>query len=358
VSPERATNSILIGGGLLYAVLCLPAINQRGYPPIDPFWDIIPFFWAGPLLLSGVFDTRPFARRWRAIGVYALTTAFFASGTVPATVPHRVSVTVMIALTVCVYGPIHLLIAYGLEGIIQLINRSRRRADPSGKQVGRSRLRWATFGVLVMATVALPFVLRSLHFASIRNLAIARANKDWAAGKASVYSRLPFQTIAEPGISVESCYDQTTGLRLYSSDNIFGFADTYNGRIAQLIAKHGVPDWSMARYLVKPADFLALLDSDGFVEVRKLPHGSADQILIHYDEASTQGDKPVGGDDKTISIWTKRSGDRPAGSGTPSIGRSPKFPKMIFIRLDKTWIAAFREDGLYIAHAAKWKSAP
>ena len=211
----------------------------------------------GPVhFCSPASSTRGPSRCWRAIGAYGLTTAFFNSGTFPAVVPHQVSVLAMVALTVCVYGPIHLIIAYGLEGIIQLINRSRRRADPSGEQVGRSRLRWGTFGFLVLATVSLPFVLRSLHFASIRNRAIARANKDWAAGKASVYSRLPFQTIVEPGIIVESDYDQETGLRLYWSDNIFGFADSYNARIAQLIAKHGVPDWSMARYLVKPADFL------------------------------------------------------------------------------------------------------
>jgi len=359
LSRELATNSILTGGGFLYAVLSMPAINQRGYPPLDPIWDIIPFFWAAPILLSGVFDTRPFAGRWRAIGAYALTTAFFDSGTLPAVVPHQVSVPVMLVSTVLIYGPIHLALAYGLEAIIQWVNRSRRTADPRGEHVAQSRLRWAVFGLLILATISVPFVLRSAWFATIRNRAIERANNDWAAGKANVYSELPWQTIVEDGVSVESDYDQKTGLRLHSSDNIFGHRDTYNGRIAQLIAEHGVPDWSMARFVVKPADFLALLNSDGFVEVRQIPYDVSDQIRIYHKDAITQGGKPIGGDAKTIWIWTKPSGDREAGTGTPYVGRSPRFPKMIFIRLDKSFIAAFREDGLYIAQAAKYeKRAP
>jgi hypothetical protein len=356
LSPELATNSTVTLGGFLYAVLCMPAINQRGYPPLDPIWDIIPFFWAAPLLLSGVFDTRPFAGRWRAIGAYALATAFFDSGTVPAVVPHQASVLVMLVETVLLYGPIHLVLGYGLEAIIQRVNRSRQAADPSGRHVGGSRLRWATFGVLVLATVSLPFVLRSMTFASIRNRAIERANNDWAAGKANVYSELPWQTIVEDGVYVESDYDQKTGLRLHSSDNIFGHRDTYNGRIAQLIAEHGVPDWSMARFVVKPADFLALLSSDGFVEVRQIPYDVSDRIRIYHKDAITQDGKPIGGDDKTIWIWTKPSGDRiTRAGGTAYVGRSPKYPKMIFIRIDKSFIAAFREDGLYIAQAAKYE---
>jgi hypothetical protein len=118
LSPEFATNSILTLGGLLYAVLCLPAIGQRGYPPLDPFWDIVPFFWFAPILLSGVFDTGPLEERKWPIGVYALFTAFFDSGTLVAVVPKQTSPLEMAVLTVIAYGPVHLAIAFGLEAII------------------------------------------------------------------------------------------------------------------------------------------------------------------------------------------------------------------------------------------------
>jgi len=50
VSPSAETghqglvSSVILGiGGIVYGILCAPAIGQRGFPPIDPVWTGVTF---------------------------------------------------------------------------------------------------------------------------------------------------------------------------------------------------------------------------------------------------------------------------------------------------------------------------
>jgi hypothetical protein len=225
--------------------------------------------------------------------------------------------------------------------------------------VWRSWLRWAIFGVLILATGFLPFALRSARFADIRRRAMEGADDDWAKGKPSIYSDAPSKLIDLHGTVLDTEYDVKTGLRLHWTTSRLGFIEAYNERTTQLIAEHGLPDPSMARFLAKPEDFLALLDSDRFDEIRKLPYDVGNQIRIDHEDAIRRNRKEIGGDPKTVWISTKPSGDRILGPGTPYVGRLPNFPKMVFVRLNKSWIGAFREDGQFIAQATRYeKPAP
>ena len=63
-TPEQAKSTfVYVVGGLLYAVLCGPAIGRRGFPPIDPALMALTFLWIVPIFLATILDDRPFRRR-------------------------------------------------------------------------------------------------------------------------------------------------------------------------------------------------------------------------------------------------------------------------------------------------------
>lgn len=47
LTPRRTdvACAILLVGGIVYSLLCLPAIGRRGYPPIDPIWLGVTHLW-------------------------------------------------------------------------------------------------------------------------------------------------------------------------------------------------------------------------------------------------------------------------------------------------------------------------
>src|SRR6187200_62195 len=92
VVPRREPVSIiiLVIGSVVYALLCGPAIVQRGFPPIDPVWTGMTFLWVIPLMISCWFDTYAFESRRIHLCVYAIGTAFINACTVVTIVPKHV----------------------------------------------------------------------------------------------------------------------------------------------------------------------------------------------------------------------------------------------------------------------------
>jgi hypothetical protein len=116
---------VLIVGGILYSVLCGPAIVQRGFPPIDHSWTPVTFLWVSPVLLAGALDRRPLKRRLAGLTIYCLVTAFFDAASIVIVVPKQFNLAEAMIGTI-VFGPIHLIIGLFLAATIcfvQLISR-------------------------------------------------------------------------------------------------------------------------------------------------------------------------------------------------------------------------------------------
>ena len=119
-TPEQVTSTfIYLVGGFLYAVLCGPAIGQRGFPPIDPGWTAATFLWVPPIVLSGILDDRPFRRRLNAFFFYAMATAFVDAASVVTVVPKHVDFLETVMATIFLFGPLHLVIGLLLAAVTQ-----------------------------------------------------------------------------------------------------------------------------------------------------------------------------------------------------------------------------------------------
>jgi len=351
---EQATDAILLAGGFLYAVLCLPAINERGYPPIDPLWHIFPFFWVMPLVLSRVLDTRSKEARWRAVCMYAFATGFFASGAmVPTIVPKQVDFKMVVAMavtTLLFFGPVHVAIAFLLEKFTQFCGRGSQpgqAGDATGLAV--SRRRWAVFSLLLVVTVIAPFGIRRQLLAEQRHRGRTRADDDWINQRAVVY-REPLQTeFVDEKVMIDWYYDRPTGLKLRAKMIDHGFADAYNQRIAELIAEKGVPDWSPAKALISKEELAKVFDSDKLPEIRTFPWRLSPGVeLVNANTVDwARGDK---------EIWIRTKSGRSGSADTTGpifAGRIGRYPKLIFIRHGNQTLDVFHENGEFLGGAAK-----
>jgi hypothetical protein len=345
---------ILLVGGVLYGALCMPSIEQRGYPPLDPFWEAMRFLWIFPLLLSAVFDRRPLQLRARPIAIYALVTAFFDSGTLVVVVPNSVSLIGMLFLTLFPYGPVHFAIAFLLEVVIQRVRRRFRRTDAaSDRSLLESRARWTVVCGILIVAVATPIVFRRMSFWDADRRGRAQAEQNWADGKAVIYGRLDMRTLGN-GLEVIRYCDYQTGLRRRPRIDLSHFGAAYNHRIAQLVAEFGVPAWSMRRLLPSDEDLLTALGSNELPEIHKLPYDVSDSIVVGGEGALTRWNSTSVADRGSISIITKQTSTAIGGDiHRVYVGRLAKYPGVIFIRGDKKWITAFTEDGEELVFASR-----
>jgi hypothetical protein len=346
------TNLILTVGGAVYALLCMPAINERGYPPIDPIWHVFPFLWVMPLILSGVIDRRPKKERAFAIGVYALATAFFDAGTLTGVVPKQVNLFVMGLETIVVFGPVHLLLTFVLEGILQLFNRRWRRMPlAEGAALRVSPRRWVVFGVLAISTIGAPFGIRQALLLEMRHRARTRADEAWSNHQAIVYGG-PHTEILGTEFMVDWMYDRATGLRFRPKMYDHGFPDDYNERISELVDKNGVPEWSLAKFLISDEDLCGLLNSDKFPEICTFPFQASTGITLKRSRTPEASGEPAF---DNLSVETKQSGTTGIGGNAAHVfaGRIPRFPKLVFVRCGNESIGAFHEDGYFLALASR-----
>lgn len=83
---------ILLAGVVALWFSCQRAIYARGYPPIDPFWQAMPWLWVFPLLVSAIYDRDRKRRFWQLL-CYSVAVGFVLGGALgPGLVPRRVSV--------------------------------------------------------------------------------------------------------------------------------------------------------------------------------------------------------------------------------------------------------------------------
>ena len=123
-TPEQAKSTfIYVVGGVLYAVLCGPAIGQRGFPPIDPALTALTFLWVVPIFLATILDDRPFRRRLSALFCYSIATAFVDAASAVTVVPKHLDLQEVIMGTVFMFGPLHLVIGLLLAAITESVRK-------------------------------------------------------------------------------------------------------------------------------------------------------------------------------------------------------------------------------------------
>ena len=161
---------ILVVGAIAYVFLCLPAISQRGYPPIHPFWLDVTTMWFLPVCLSALFDSCAFTSRRYHLLAYSLFTAFFDAGTQHYMTPRHMTPVVMLVSTILYHGPLHLAGTALLELVMQLIlSRCRSLNDSHSPQRGLPRITlstWIVGNVVICVGIGSLFVQGARH---IRN---------------------------------------------------------------------------------------------------------------------------------------------------------------------------------------------
>lgn len=354
--PELAS-SILVGGAVVYGFLCLPAIGQRGYPPIDPVWTGVTFLWIFPIAVSALFDSLWFRSRRVHLVIYALATAFIFSGTIVTVVPRMVN-PLETLLGVVLFGPAHLVMGFCVEGVMQLLLwPTRRLVEPEASKehdgIPRiSLLTWMIAHSLICMTIGFPFAFRSLAFASLRARAVAKANADWADGQAVIY-RDRSERGAENMVDYE--VDLETGFEIEYGIDHLGFRAAYNQRIAQLVAERGLPAWSIKRFIPSEAKLRAMLDSTEMVEVTSFPYDVTANIALMRRGTLTRWGSTMSSGGDELSIVTKPGTIKGVGAGTAPV-HVKLDGEVIYVRNGSDWLGAFHQNGTFLGSATREKT--
>ncbi len=341
---------ILIVGALAYATLCMPAISQRGYPPIDPFWTAIPFLWPLPLILSAIFNSQSDRIRLRAVSIYAIATAFFDSGTFITVVQNHVNPLGMLVFTVLGVGPFHLLVAYILEFLTQII-RAYTLKLLSTHHVWRTVLKWSIAGIILIGTIAAPFAYRGVVFADSRQRARQQAEQNWQERKVYVFKR-SFSDL-RGNVLLESEFDVETGFPCQRRPRFFGFEQEYNQRVTELIAERGYPEWSMKDDF-RSMEVVPNLFNSKEMKAVEFPYEMNAGVNLAFVSKANFGEPAV----SLKVVGPNAPDDHPFGirqysqitENTPGIeiGHHPQFLDVVFVRVGigtEAYIEAFHRSG-------------
>jgi hypothetical protein len=257
--------AILVVSLPIYACLSWPAIRQRGFPEIDPFWNVIPWLWIVPIILSGMFNHDPRSRKWDII-VYTLVASFFYSGTCFMVVPHHETLNGML-FKLLFFGPINLLIVFAIEKVSQWLFRLLHLRNNDGSITRRGM--FVAVGIFTLA-VAFPFTCRAIAFQDARASGRADAERDWAHGNAIWYMR--WSEPAMFGASGNGCYSLTNGLKTETmrpgvTSNVY--FEAYRAVIERKLAQFGPPN--TVKDLFSEADLQALIRAGRFKRVESFP---------------------------------------------------------------------------------------
>lgn len=338
----------LMLGGIAYALLCLPAIGQRGYPPIDPFWIAIPFLWPLPLILSSLIYSQSDRSRLRSVAIYAFVTAFFDSGTFVGVVPHHVNPVGMLLFTVVGVGPFHLLVAYIIEFFTQLVG-AFMRSLLSKHPVRLSVLKWSFAGIILIGTVVTPFAYRAGVFSHSRHRARQQAEQDWRERKVCVFKRSYYGQ--RGNVILESQFDFETGFPCEWWPRFFGYEQEYNQRITELIAERGYPAWGVKDDLrsvemlpsifrskeMKPVEFPYELSTGVNLAFVSQPNLTEPAVSLKIVGPQQLDDHRF----RQHSQITKNASDI-------VVGQHPQFPNVVFVRMaigDDAYVEAYHRSG-------------
>lgn len=272
IERRPGVSLFILGIGIvLYAFFCQPAIRRRGFPEIDPFWLAMPLLWVAPIILSALFDGKTKLRRWSVV-IYAFLSSFFLSGTgvLGMIVPHHVTFYDML-LGMIFFGPVNLLIGFGVEWAAQAIfSRIRSFEDLPETVSSAFSTRVFLVSVLIVAvSVVFPFSFRQINFVCARHRAIADAERDWTAGKAIWY-----MSRNEPSLfgAEGNTYSVNNGLKTmvwYGGITDSVYQRAYRTVIETKLAKYGPTE--MVKQLFTRKELTDLLDSGRVGRVESFP---------------------------------------------------------------------------------------
>jgi hypothetical protein len=203
---------------------------------------------------------------------------------------------------------------------------------------------------IICLTIGFPFAYRSLVIRAERSRGLALADEQWASGDAVVFCTP--DDLSDEDAAVEFGVDPATGLQRRPKRPDFGFKDAYNARIAELISLHGVPSWSLKKYIPTADDVVALLDSKDLKEITEFPHQLTASIVLMRRGTVTWGNTTYGSGDDSLSIVSERAGVMSVGDGVHRVYARVDDP-IVVIRNGKTWVGIFHKDGRMIASASR-----
>lgn len=346
---------MLVVGIVLYAFFCAPAISTRGFPPIDPFWNAIPYLWISPVCLSAIFDSWSSKQRQYSLAAYAFATGFFDAGTFTLAVPRHVSVDKMLVVCLLLYGPLHLILSVVAESIMQALLWPLRKLEESANSADQ-RFRvstlplpvWLIAFVIVGATIYFPIAYRGRIFEDTYHSGRKKAESDWRHGEAVRFARWYPMPRAD-GTTVEYEFDPSSGLKLEFAFTDLGWIKAYNDRIDELLKEFGTPPWSVKSKLVPVDVLVSMLDSEEMTEVTEFPFEVTPGIYFTREEpVSRSGEMfPPG------TLWVVMVTD----GGRSSLGAGPIFVQqsseqdVVFIRKERKSIGLYDREGKFLARA-------
>lgn len=347
--------AILAIGAVAYALLCVPAIGRRGYPPIDPFWLGVTHLWFVPVGLSGVFDSYSFKSRRRQLALYAIVTAFFNAGTIHTITPRHVTLVGMLAFAVFPYGPIHLAGTFAIEALTQfLLCRNRTLVDEQDPPRGLPQvtlLSWFVGYTVICLAIGTPFAYRSIVVTAEKNRAVAAADEDWRDGVAVLYS--PGEQSLIDDVEIDFHVDRETGLLLRHRAHDLGFADAYNARIRELIRIHGVPSWNVKGGIPQAEELVHLLDAGVLSEVTEFPCYVTPEFVLLRGGSVTFGSSTYSSGGPGLSIASEKGGLMGVGQSKQKVYAQVN-GRTVIVRNGSDWIGVFHEDGGLIATAQRF----
>jgi hypothetical protein len=244
----------------------------------------MPWLWIAPIILSGLFDGARSVRKW-SVGIYTVLAAFFFSGTFITVVPHHVDTEDMLLATVFPWGPLNLLIAFGVETMSQ---RLFLRLHIREKSLGDGATVTHPFRVVALAVVILalaasfPLACRAATFQAARLNARADAERDWASGRAIWYVRRGNPEAF--GASGDS-YSVDNGLKTETVKpgvTAAIYCDAYQKVVRRKLSEFGPAD--KIKDLCTKADLNAWIKAGRFQRVQSFPlkQGAAEISLKGY----------------------------------------------------------------------------
>ncbi|HZZ44505.1 MAG TPA: hypothetical protein VFE58_16335 [Tepidisphaeraceae bacterium] len=335
------TAALLLLGFLAYALLCQPAIHQRGYPPIDHLWTAMTYLWLFPVPLFVSISPRP--ARYPLLA-YALATAYVDAATVIMMVPHRFTWTG--TLDVCILTvPVHIIAVAAIAWLTRRFLPSRR----------------STHLAIALLAVLFPFAYRQSARAVEDHHGRQLADADWSAHAVQLYSD-DFDATHQPnppdGIRIVSNIDPATGFphrRIWYR----GFERGYSARITQLVHQHGIPPWSLQSRLIPDATLLSLLTASNLQPLTTFPTFITPDVAVMRAGSFSAWGTSYGSNSTSLSLLPRHSdpprlGEPPPGDDdTAFVTRLPQYPRVLFIRAGHHGIAACTDDGWILSYAIK-----
>jgi len=356
VGRKLAATLPLSLGLVAYALLCIPAARQRGYPPIDHLWTGVTYLWPFPVpLFMFCWPKGRFSKT--VLLLYAIVSGYIDACTIVMMVPNRFSFIWALVNSVYVI-PVHL-VGVGIVAWVSrsLISRLGSFQENTSKYCQRV-FRVAGFTVIVLLAFLFPFIYRHVATLLQENGGRNGADADWANHKAVILNSDGWDSEHSYGnATIVSYIDLDSGLR-YRSDHHMGYEQAYKDRIQELIRIHGVPPWSLKNRLVSDADLVAMLTAQTMQPVSTFPYNAAPGITLMRNGTVSGSGGSTNFATSDLTIDAQFSGmNCMCQSGDPAyVGRLKKYPGIVFVRCGQKWVAACTDDGWILGYAAlNWR---